>query len=63
MRAAWPPTLFDALAGVNLILHTGDVGELWMLDQLSQIAPVVAVHGNATRPRPRLSCPISKMMR
>jgi hypothetical protein len=37
------PTLFT---GVDLILHAGDVGELWVLDQLSAIAPVVAVHGN-----------------
>lgn len=33
-------------AGVDLILHAGDVGELWVLDELSRIAPVVAVHGN-----------------
>ena len=28
------------------MLHAGDVGELWVLDQLSAIAPVIAVHGN-----------------
>jgi uncharacterized protein len=43
---ALPPTLFSALAGVDLILHGGDVGELRVLDQLSTIAPVIAVHGN-----------------
>lgn len=41
-----PPALFDVLAGVELILHAGDVGELRVLDDLSRIAPVVAVHGN-----------------
>lgn len=41
-----PPALFDVLAGVDLILHAGDVGELRVLDDLSRIAPVVAVHGN-----------------
>lgn len=41
-----PPALFDVLAGVDLVLHAGDVGELWVLDQLSAIAPVIAVHGN-----------------
>ncbi len=41
-----PPGVFDIFAGVDLILHAGDVGELWVLDQLSTIAPVVAVHGN-----------------
>ena len=41
-----PTTVFDALRGVDLVLHAGDVGELWVLDQLSAIAPVIAVHGN-----------------
>jgi putative phosphoesterase len=43
---ALPPALFDVLAGVDLLLHAGDVGELWVLDELSRIAPVIAVHGN-----------------
>jgi putative phosphoesterase len=43
---ALPPAVFTALAGVDLVLHSGDVGELWVLDELSRIAPVVAVHGN-----------------
>jgi hypothetical protein len=43
-------SLFDIFAGVDLILHAGDVGELWVLDQLSQVAPVVAVHGNDDSP-------------
>ena len=37
------PAIFE---GVDLILHAGDVGELWVLDKLSAIAPIVAVHGN-----------------
>jgi hypothetical protein len=43
---ALPPALFAALRGVDLLIHSGDVGELWVLDRLSAIAPVVAVHGN-----------------
>src|SRR6476619_1424040 len=43
---ALPAALDDALRGVDLLLHAGDVGELWVLDQLSEIAPVIAVHGN-----------------
>lgn len=45
-----------ALAGVELILHAGDVGGDEVLDELELIAPVVAVYGN-TDPRgePRLS--------
>ena len=45
-RSTLPPAVFDIFAGVDLILHAGDVGELWVLDQLGTIAPVVAVHGN-----------------
>ncbi len=43
---ALPNAVFDVLDDVDLILHAGDVGELWVLDHLSTIAPVVAVHGN-----------------
>lgn len=43
---ALPTAVFEVFAGVDLILHAGDVGELWVLDQLSQLAPVIAVHGN-----------------
>ena len=41
-----PQTVADTFRSVDLILHAGDVGELWVLDELSQLAPVVAVHGN-----------------
>jgi putative phosphoesterase len=41
-----PPAIFDVLAEVDLILHAGDVGLLSVLDDLSRIAPVIAVHGN-----------------
>lgn len=41
-----PATVFEALAGVDLLLHAGDVGQLWVLNELSQIAPLIAVHGN-----------------
>jgi putative phosphoesterase len=39
-------TLPKIFQNADLILHAGDVGELWVLDKLSAIAPVVAVHGN-----------------
>jgi hypothetical protein len=43
------PSVFDALAGVELILHAGDVGA-GVLDELSAIAPVRAVIGNTDPP-------------
>ena len=35
-----------AFAGVEMILHAGDVGGQEILDELRMIAPVKAVHGN-----------------
>lgn len=43
------PSVFDALEGVELILHAGDVGE-GVLDELRVIAPVRAVYGNTDQP-------------
>ena len=42
-------SVFDALAGVELILHAGDVGT-GVLAELSAIAPVRAVYGNTDEP-------------
>jgi len=39
------PDVFQALQGVELILHAGDVGEN-VLEEPAVIAPVVAVYGN-----------------
>lgn len=41
-----PPGLTDALRGMDLILHAGDVVLAETLDRLRAIAPVVAVQGN-----------------
>ena len=40
------PEVHEALAGVELILHAGDVGGAGILDELALIAPVRAVFGN-----------------
>lgn len=49
------PQVFEAFAGVELILHAGDVGEDDILDELETIAPVYAVRGNTDRiDNPRL---------
>ena len=44
------PEVFEALAGVDLILHAGDVGGHSILIELATIAPVHAVYGNTDAP-------------
>ena len=53
--------VFTALAGVDMILHAGDVGGDDILDELGAIAPVHAVWGN-TDPagHPRLVASIDR---
>ena len=43
-------SVFEALAGVELILHAGDVGPDDLLTELEAIAPVRAVFGNTDHP-------------
>jgi uncharacterized protein len=44
------PDVHMALAGVEVILHAGDVGGQDILDELALIAPVLAVCGNTDPP-------------
>jgi putative phosphoesterase len=45
------PALVEAFAGVDRIIHAGDVGSEAVLDGLQAIAPVTAVRGNMDRER------------
>lgn len=40
------PQVYEAFAGVGLIMHAGDLYIPEVLDRLERVAPVVAVHGN-----------------
>jgi hypothetical protein len=40
------PEAVQALAGVDHILHAGDVGDAGILDRLRAIAPLTAIRGN-----------------
>jgi putative phosphoesterase len=40
------PEAVEALRGSELILHAGDVGNARVLEELREVAPVVAVRGN-----------------
>jgi putative phosphoesterase len=43
------PEVAPALAGVDHILHLGDVGKTSILRELEKIAPVTAIRGNVDR--------------
>ena len=43
------PEAVAALAGVDVIVHAGDIGSAAVLDALRAIAPVIAVRGNNDR--------------
>jgi len=50
------PDVHDAFAGVDRILHAGDVCGDEILDELALIAPVESVFGNCDDPRDRRLC-------
>jgi hypothetical protein len=41
-----PQRVFEVFQNVDFIIHAGDLVELWVIDELEQVAPVLAVHGN-----------------
>ncbi len=41
-----PPRVFQIFEKVDYIIHAGDLVELAVIDELEQLAPVLAVHGN-----------------
>jgi len=54
---ALPPQVKEVFKGVELIVHAGDICQLSLLDELGEIAPVLAARGNEDKglpPDPRL---------
>jgi putative phosphoesterase len=41
-----PKKVFEVFEGVDFIVHAGDLVELSVIDELEQLAPVLAVYGN-----------------
>ena len=41
-----PTAVSQIFANVDLIFHAGDVGELWVLDELSRLALIIAAIGD-----------------
>jgi uncharacterized protein len=56
------PEALEALRGVDLILHAGDVGGPEVLEALRSIAPVVAVRGNNDRGRWASKLPVRRTL-
>ena len=56
------PEVAPALAGVDRILHLGDVGKVSILDELGKIAPVTAVRGNVDRDGPCARLPETEVV-
>ncbi len=48
-HSLWRPQVASAFAGVDLILHAGDVGDPGILAELRALAPVIAVRGNVDK--------------
>lgn len=45
-----PKSVFKVFENVDFIVHAGDLVELAVIDELEQLAPVLAVHGNMDGP-------------
>ena len=56
------PEAARALAGVQRILHLGDVGKPSVLNELEKIAPVTAVRGNVDRDGPLSELPETEVV-
>jgi putative phosphoesterase len=56
------PEVAPALAGVERILHLGDVGKPAVLKELAKIAPVTAIRGNVDRDGPCSKLPETEVV-
>ena len=55
-----PQAIWEHFAGVEQIIHAGDLSMLEVIDELETIAPVVAVQGNIEREEVMLKLPIKR---
>lgn len=55
-----PPAAIEALQGVDLILHAGDISTPAVLDKLRRLAPVLAVQGNNAGDRRHFDPPLPR---
>ena len=52
-----PKKVFKIFENVDFIVHAGDLVQLDVIDELEQLAPVLAVHGNMDGPEVRVALP------
>jgi putative phosphoesterase len=57
------PEAVAALAGSELIIHSGDVGALAVLEGLRAVAPVIAIRGNIDTGQWAASLPVSELVK
>src|SRR5208337_5321249 len=57
------PQAAQALRGVELIIHAGDIGHPRVLTALEEIAPVQAVRGNTDRGEWARRLPLSRLLK
>ena len=55
-----PEAVWEHFAGVELILHAGDLSVLSVIAELETIAPVVAVQGNVEQEEVMLKLPVKR---
>ena len=56
------PEVLGAFAGVEHLLHLGDVGDADILDTLGRLAPITAIRGNVDRSGPCASLPATEYL-
>jgi len=56
------PEVAPSLAGVDHILHLGDVGKISILRELEKVAPVTAIRGNIDRDGPTSDLPETEVV-
>jgi uncharacterized protein len=55
-----PEVVWEHFAGVELVIHSGDLSILSVIKQLETIAPVLAVQGNVEREEVVVALPIKR---
>jgi putative phosphoesterase len=62
VASSLPRDLLNALEGMDLILHAGDLIEVSVIDELRSLAPVAAVSGNMDRPEVKSVLPRRRVL-